>query len=513
MSVKSLIFCGILTYLLWSFLPGSIYPITVNDFRVNVDTVRICQFSSDIAFDTAGNFVIVYSDRGVDHSFRQIYFQRFDSLANRLGDPVLVSDTSIYYNNSPRIDVHPSGSFVITWGTIILGEPYSIEDISVRRYDPSGNPLGPGEKVDIDRPDPNNAGSSTHSDVGMNKEGEFIVVWVDWDSTDGWDAYAQRYSASGERIGNNFLVSDRSTTDHPLSQETFRTRVVFNSLGYFFICWQGCSQCEGWCPPVPVGRIYNPSGEPVTGVFPFFHPCSSLWHLGGYPDVAPNSQNNFVTTFTFNDTFVTYPHSAVMVQTFDTLGNPLDTGTCVNDVIDLGAYSRSRVAVDGSDGYVVLWADARTWPTTGTTDRNLWAQRFNSSGEPLGQNYRINITPQMLGGNGKDYDLAIHGNTVGITWYDYRNWAAYDADIFGKLLDLDVIGYYLPGDVVLDGRVDIVDIVYLVNYLFRRGWGLLPEWTGDVDADGEVNIVDIVYLVNYLFRNGPPPQGAVNGKR
>jgi len=498
--------CAILLFMAFVGLSSQVHAVTVNDFRVNVDTVRICQFSSDIGFDSAGNFVIVYSDRGVDHSFRQIYFQRFDSEGNRSGEPTLVSDTTICYNNSPSIALHPSGSFVISWGTSIKDEPYYIRDIWVRGYDSSGNPLGPGQQVDVDRPDPSNAGSSTHSDIGINKEGEFIVVWVDWDSTDGWNAYAQRYSASGERMGNNFLVSDRSTTDHPLSQETFATRVVFNSLGYSFICWQGCSQCEGWCPPVPVGRIYNPSGEPVTGVFPFFHPCSSKLDLGSYPDVAPNSENNFVATFGFNDTFFTYPQGAMMVQTFDTSGNPLDTGICVNDVIDLGAFSVSKVAVDSSDGYVILWADARTWPTTGTTDRNLWAQRFDSSGEPSGQNYRINITPQMLGGNWDMYDLAIHGNTVGITWMDYRNWTLYDADIFGKLLDLDVIGYYLAGDMVLDGRVDIVDAVYLINYLFRGGWGLLPEWTGDVNADGEVNLVDAVYLINYLFKSGPPPQ-------
>ena len=54
--------------------------------------------------------------------------------------------------------------------------------------------------------------------------------------------------------------------------------------------------------------------------------------------------------------------------------------------------------------------------------------------------------------------------------------------------------------------VDTVDLIYIVNYLFKSGWGFLPEWTGDVNASGEVNISDIVYLVNFLYRNGPPPQ-------
>jgi hypothetical protein len=73
-------------------------------------------------------------------------------------------------------------------------------------------------------------------------------------------------------------------------------------------------------------------------------------------------------------------------------------------------------------------------------------------------------------------------------------------------LDLNSIGLYLPGDVVLDGVVDTVDLIYIVNYLFKSGWAILPEWTGDVNASGEVTISDIVYLVNFLYKSGPPPQ-------
>jgi hypothetical protein len=58
----------------------------------------------------------------------------------------------------------------------------------------------------------------------------------------------------------------------------------------------------------------------------------------------------------------------------------------------------------------------------------------------------------------------------------------------------------------LDGIVDTVDLDYLIDYLLRNGWGLLPKWTGDVNADGEVDLTDAVYLVSYLFKNGSSPR-------
>jgi hypothetical protein len=196
-----------------------------------------------------------------------------------------------------------------------------------------------------------------------------------------------------------------------------------------------------------------------------------------------------------------------MVQTFDTLGNPVDTGKIVNDVLDLGSiWFVSRVAVDDSDGYVVLWNDARY------VNRNLWAQRFDSSGQSVGQNYRLNLSPGSLNssdgesGNWNMYDLAIHQNTVGIAWVDFRNYSVYDADVYAKLLDLDKIGFYLRGDVTLDGSIDIGDVIYLINYLFRNGWGIIPEWIGDASSDGNVDIGDVVFLINYLFKGGPPPE-------
>lgn len=65
---------------------------------------------------------------------------------------------------------------------------------------------------------------------------------------------------------------------------------------------------------------------------------------------------------------------------------------------------------------------------------------------------------------------------------------------------------FLIGDANADTKIDIVDIVYVVNYALRSGPEPIPLKAGDAFCDEEVNIQDAVWLVNYVFKGGPEPQ-------
>jgi hypothetical protein len=68
-----------------------------------------------------------------------------------------------------------------------------------------------------------------------------------------------------------------------------------------------------------------------------------------------------------------------------------------------------------------------------------------------------------------------------------------------------VIPGFVRGDANADGIIDVGDVIYLVNYLYRHGTAPDPQALGDCNCDDLINLGDVVYLVSYLFKGGPPP--------
>ena len=66
------------------------------------------------------------------------------------------------------------------------------------------------------------------------------------------------------------------------------------------------------------------------------------------------------------------------------------------------------------------------------------------------------------------------------------------------------------GDLNCDCVVNIGDVTYLINYLFKGGPPPEPLVAGDVNCDGtihepKIDLGDLVYLINYLYKMGPAP--------
>lgn len=68
-------------------------------------------------------------------------------------------------------------------------------------------------------------------------------------------------------------------------------------------------------------------------------------------------------------------------------------------------------------------------------------------------------------------------------------------------------GILVCGDASGDDNVNVGDVVYLINYVFKGGLPPIPNWTGDANCDLGVNVGDAVYLINFIFNGGPPPSG------
>ena len=64
-----------------------------------------------------------------------------------------------------------------------------------------------------------------------------------------------------------------------------------------------------------------------------------------------------------------------------------------------------------------------------------------------------------------------------------------------------------PGEARNDSLYNILDITYLISYLYKGGLQPAPYLicSGDANCNCVVNILDITFLINYIYRSGLPP--------
>lgn len=85
-------------------------------------------------------------------------------------------------------------------------------------------------------------------------------------------------------------------------------------------------------------------------------------------------------------------------------------------------------------------------------------------------------------------------STIYSNWYRY--WPKYMHDGWNSgRYDFDPY----------EEEITLSFVVSLINYLFRHCPPPVPYESGDANCDGIIDLVDVVYFINYLFKGGPEP--------
>lgn len=127
------------------------------------------------------------------------------------------------------------------------------------------------------------------------------------------------------------------------------------------------------------------------------------------------------------------------------------------------------------------------------------------------QSFLPESTVIVVGLNASEYKLSI--DTLNPSGQVERFWKvrAYDSldlETWSNQTDWSFILLgcsAIPGDVDADDKVNVVDLVYFANVLFKS-WNIQdPACRADVNAIGGLSLSDIVFLANFIFKQGPPP--------
>ncbi len=102
-----------------------------------------------------------------------------------------------------------------------------------------------------------------------------------------------------------------------------------------------------------------------------------------------------------------------------------------------------------------------------------------------------------------DYDNDFVGDSCDNCPEEYNpDQADIDQDGIGDVCDAP---QYICGDASGDGAVNLLDVTFLINFLYKSGPAPDPYESGDVNNDDAVNILDITYLISFLYKEGPDP--------
>jgi parallel beta-helix repeat protein len=181
-----------------------------------------------VAIDDAGNFVVAWQTNHLDPSFFNIFAQRFDASGAKLGGEFRVDAVAGGDVVNPSVAMDALGNFVIAFENRAGydGDGYGIY---ARLYDSQGQSVTGGFNVNT-----YSAGDQTEPAVGMDDDGEFVVVWAsDLQDGDLRGIYGKRFDPGGGLIGTEFQVNETTANDQ------YDPSIAVDGSGHFVVAWTG----------------------------------------------------------------------------------------------------------------------------------------------------------------------------------------------------------------------------------------------------------------------------------
>jgi hypothetical protein len=333
-----------------------------SEFRITDDTANT-QASPSIAALTNGGFVVVFTS--IDNLTSKILAQRFDQSGQRVGNVILVESVTSddYYEysvSSPVVTARRGGNFVIGWQKaftdLFFGDFY--DEIVAQRYSSLGEPAG--QLIPVD------GIYAVGPAVASLSDGGFVFTWYDYSVS---DVFGQKYAADGKRVGQQFLVNTYTENGQ------FPGAVAGLPNRQFVIVWDSVGQ-DGSGGGV-YGKRYN---DTTSGSE--FRVNASKKGSQNQPVVAGLQNGGFVVTWTSPQDG---SKTGVYAQRFTAAGTRAGTEFRVNSTT-LGVQSGPAVTGLDNGGFVITW----TSPDGAST--GIFGQRYNSTGTPVGGQFRVNKT-------------------------------------------------------------------------------------------------------------------------
>ena len=403
------------------------------EFQVNTHTTWD-QKDAAVAMDGQGNFIVVWNSYRQDGDSGGIFGQRFNATGESLASEFQINTTTSGNQASPTIAMDAAGNFVVVW----QGPGTSDEDIFAQRFDPNGQPLG--VELHVNR---YTDSQQLYPAVVMNTTGQFMVVWESQnipEDPNKTSICGQLYDTSGSTIGPEFTINSQpATCRYPA--------VAMDSDGNFAVVWMKESSKNSI-----VARLYNANGS--AGTEPFVVNTVSFNSIA-QPSIAMDDSGYFVVTWDGD------PNRAgdddIHARLYQPDGTPMREQFVVNTT-RRSSQQNPRVAMNSAGEFVIVW-NGETG--LGNTERDIFGQRFDSSGIPIGDEFQVN---SYITGDQRNPAVAMGeaSQFVAVWQSDGQDGSRYG--IFGQLGPI-----VASADFTGDGFVNFLDFCVLAGQWQQQG--------------------------------------------
>jgi hypothetical protein len=331
------------------------------EFLVNTVTANVQQTPAIVRL-AADAFVVVWASNLQDGSGYGIYGQRYNSNGAKFGVEFRVNTMTAGSQTTPAVTALSDGGFVVVW--VSAGQDRSGTGIIAQHYSPTGAKVGAEFVVNT-----TTAGDQSTPAVAGFANGGFVVAWTSPDAS-GAGVYAQRYDATGDAAGKEFLVNTVNAGDQT------EPAIATLSNGTFVIVWQSDAQ-DGSLLGI-YGQRYEANGLAQGAEFRVNTTVADSQSL---PSVTGTADGGFV---------IVWQSGAVpdiLAQRYNANGVVLGSEFVVNTRT---AAAQTQPAIFGFDdgGFVIFW----TSNNQDGSGLGVFGQIYSPTGLPMGGEFDVNTT-------------------------------------------------------------------------------------------------------------------------
>lgn len=460
------------------------------------DDVGAAQSFPVVVFDSSGSSLALWIDYR-ESSGGDVWGQRFDPSGNSIGSNFRLNDAPPKEVSCSQLEVASNGGgrAVAVWVSASSGG----RSVLFQALDyPDFEPVGGNESVLTQ----SSSFEYYWPDVGVRPDGSFVVAYRQQPIGYVVGTYLKAYGSDLNPDGDPIKVNDTPGEEIGLGFDgllfDYAPGIAMQPSGSCAVVWIEHRDLPEtpWDDHFIVAQFFSslllPSGGNIL-VSDSNNGVANCSNEEIPPDAVVNEYGEYAFAWTGGNRSDYY---GLWTRLYNSSGVPISIQVkyCEQDLFNY--HPSARVAAGPDHEFLGVWY------TAGDEDPDVYAQKFNSAGVLLGAPMLIS---NDAGGERQSYPVAdAYGTRLAFVWEDFRSGSG-NADIYARYTDWLFLGA-ICGDVNADGDgPNIVDLTYLVAYLFGGGDPPPIEEAADVNGDGNVNIVDLTDFVNYLFDGGPEP--------